>query len=91
LSNSSAGRPYSHYRKKHQQDQRYRPAGGKPGRDMRGCRRPADQGIVFHGRLILAEPKPFEQALRKIEFIHGRLWSICPPDVNEKTGNGDRR
>jgi hypothetical protein len=41
-----------------------------------------DQGIVFHDRLIPAEPKPFEQALRKIEFIHGRLWGICPADKN---------
>jgi hypothetical protein len=41
-----------------------------------------DQGIVFHDSLIPAEPKPFEQALRKIEFIPVRLWSICPADEN---------
>jgi hypothetical protein len=46
------------------------------------CRYAADQGIVFHDRLIPAKPKPFEQALRKIEFIHGRLWGICPADKN---------
>jgi hypothetical protein len=92
LSNSSAGRPYEprHYLKKHQQDQLCRPErrslSVRPA--QAGLLRPVgtplspDQGIVFHDRLIPAEPKPFEQALRKIEFIHGRLWGICPADKN---------